>query len=388
MSSLPEPHDDRDVHFPRFSRLPPEIRTQIWESALKYSRVVTFVLGRVSHKDEIQKKSSTLPPALIDPGTMPVLINPHFDKVYVCCWNPDFNLRDLEDLDLSAVKSLAVMHEDLGLGPATDGAMEVQEWLLKEPAYRYLRDGLFDYEADFGTWMPGSHNFHVRMSILLHLAKAKSMMELAILVSPPLTKRVDLSKSPVQLVDSYLNATNQQRPDLADLEMDIQEEVNWRHLFQDHAVPSDNLFDGSSVHHDFPIQVRAYFATVTLWPTPNHAPTYPCDYRSGVDGLGFQSVWIHKELRDSWLMFNLRLYQSPDAEDEKPTGETPINDPDRDGYKWYIRELMIEPDWAENHETLRPYPNERILVDCIVPNEPGTQSLREAMEMLFVTEPE
>lgn len=38
-------------------------------------------------------------------------------KVYVSYWGPDFLCADFQDLNLSGVKSLAIIYEDLGLRP-------------------------------------------------------------------------------------------------------------------------------------------------------------------------------------------------------------------------------------------------------------------------------
>ncbi|KAK7423875.1 hypothetical protein QQX98_000746 [Neonectria punicea] len=265
MSTLLEPYD-RDVHFPEFKYLPPEIRTQIWALALEYSRIVTFIPGHLFDDRQEYFKSSTPPPALMyvcsesryitrnayvninnDDTTMPVFINPDFDKVY----------------------------------------------------------------------NPGD---------------------------------------------------------------DLPEE------YRDHIVAEGDAFMGRNIHHDYPVQVRAYFATSTPWPSSRYTLEYPCDFLSGVDGLGFNSVWIQKELEDSWFIYNLRLYEPLNAEDKKSTGETPINEQAKDGYKWCIRELKPTPRWEFIHNEIRPALQEPIAVDCILPDAIETSpTLRQELAELFVT---
>lgn len=122
-----------------------------------------------------------------DTATTPVFVNPDIDKVYVSCLGQDFFCADFKDLDLSGVKSLAVMYEDLGLRPIGQMASLTELAVVGLRPVDILPTEPLN-ESVFGAWMPGSINVLQDIKRCINIANVKEVAEVAILVCPPLTQ--------------------------------------------------------------------------------------------------------------------------------------------------------------------------------------------------------
>lgn len=335
--------------FPNFPRLPLELRTEIWEMALDYPRVVTFVPARLFEEGQTQRKSLTPSPALLcvcsesrsvarnvyvninkNPTTTPVYVNPDIDKVYVSCWSLNFRGVDFKDLDLGRVKSLAVMYEDVK--PSSPIASLTDMALV---GWRPEDNVPFDSfnESVLGSWGPGSPNILQEILRLIKTTNAKEVAEVAILGCPPLTQRPNPCQTHIRLVASQLNMRNQQRPAYADLERALGKQIN--------GVPgSDGIALDFTIHPSADGRCRAkfrsYFVKVTPWSASQRSEDYPSGSLSGVDGDWSHSILVREDMPSRRPLTDIRLYESLDVPRIESPKVTAVNVPTREGYKWWI----------------------------------------------------
>lgn len=374
MATVTEIECAGETGFPNFPCLPLEIRTEMWEMALDYPRVVTFLPAHLFEEGQTQRKSLTPSPALLyvcsesrsvarkayvsvnkDNATTPVLVNPDIDKVYVSCWGPDFLCADFKDLDLSSVKSLAVMYEDLGLRPIGQMASLTELAVVGLRPVDILPTEPLN-ESVLGAWMPGSINILQDIERLINIANTKEVAEVAILVCPPLTQRPDPCQTYIQLVASQLKMCNQHRPAYSDLERSLEELLNEVIRLDGSAVA---LTIHPSAVGSCSIKFQSYFVTATPWPASRCSEDYPSDSLSRFDGLGLQLIWVQKDMPGRRLLHNLRVYKWLDVPGIESPKVTAVDVPTREGYKWWIM------NWSSEWERLCR-PDKPVIGDCIL----------------------
>ncbi|CAH0059302.1 unnamed protein product [Clonostachys solani] len=291
---FPSPEDRNVFNFPA---LPFQIREQIWELILSQSRVVIIL----PHADTNRRKSTTGPPAIISvcqesrdyalkrfvnifPGSSnPVYVNPQADMVLLSNYaSHTWWVGGFGGLDLSGVRALAILQEDLGLHPANDDAK-----MIGEPDAVASLAG----PAPAPEWDILSKDiikFFQRTLILC--SGSESVKDLGVLVMPPNTKKW----APTEL------------------ELEIQQQLGPEVLPEELPLLArlEDLGKGRAAGVSESPTLPRY--AVTAKPTRASAADHG-ESPALEDGLGFQHCWKEEEVPDdfeiAWL--GVRLYRAP-----------------------------------------------------------------------------